>query len=388
MAGMNTESLLTPFEFQPSELFQRLQAVSEGQTGYWKLCFSLDQAIVYLAIAQGRVVFAGPQLLSWPILLQALQRYIPQLRAAAAREAIEVLEQNASEADHKILSEMLLKLESATNINHSSITEAIQTQILSVCERSYNNGGDAVFTPAPEVFMQSPFFGIPLETLSEQTKARHQEWSLIRKVVPSLEAIPILNPEALEKAPLAPSQKQQIEKLTSLGKSLRIVAQMTAKDTLSIAKTFANLVRSGLVSLQLPDVPSQGKTKPEIFIVDDSTLFLQQFRTLVSSWGYQVHTCHTTDTAIETMIAVQPDLMFFDINMPGLSGFDLIKVVRREAKLLDKKLVLLTAENSLSNQWRAKWGNCKFLSKPRTPEEIASFQHDLKQLLQEMVPVG
>jgi hypothetical protein len=49
--------------------------------------------------------------------------------------------------------------------------------------------------------------------------------------------------------------------------------------------------------------------------------------------------------------------------------------------------VLLTAENSLSNQWRAKWGNCKFLAKPRSPEEIASFQEELRQLLQEVIPL-
>jgi CheY-like chemotaxis protein len=384
---MSTETLLTNFYFQSNELPCKLQKFSEDlQSGYWKLCLRPEDTILYLAISQGQVVFAGTQHLTWNTLLNCLCRYIPQLRTTAAREAIAVLEDNASVTDHATLDNMLRNLESTLGITHLSIFDAVQTQILTICDRIWEGRGEASFTHASDLCMQAPISGITMESLVVQTQARQQAWSSLKTIIPSMEAVPTLNSDAFKTSILSPTQKQHIEKLISLRKSLDTIAQITAKDPLTTAKTFAHLVQTGLVSLQLPATFNQ-EPSPEIFIVDDSSVFLQQFQTLVSSWGYKVNACSTTDTAIETMLAVQPDLIFLDINMPGLSGFDLIKAVRREVKLKDKKLVLLTAENSQSNQWRAKWGNCKFLAKPRTLEEIQSFQVDLRQLLQEEVPV-
>jgi CheY-like chemotaxis protein len=73
--------------------------------------------------------------------------------------------------------------------------------------------------------------------------------------------------------------------------------------------------------------------------------------------------------------------------MPGATGFDLIKLIRRQPKLAAIPLVLLTAEKTLSNQWRAQWANCKFLSKPQNTQEIPTFRGDLYGMLQEMAPV-
>jgi CheY-like chemotaxis protein len=114
---------------------------------------------------------------------------------------------------------------------------------------------------------------------------------------------------------------------------------------------------------------------------------LKQFRALVESWGYQVETCSQALTAVETMMQHQPAAVFLDINMPGTSGFELIKQIRRQSQLAEVPLVLLTAEKTVSNQWRAQWASCKFLAKPRSTEEIASFKIELQTLLQELAPM-
>jgi CheY-like chemotaxis protein len=391
---MNIESSSTPVQIdQLQNLFQQLQIGNEGsQTGYWELSPHTGDSTIHLAIALGEVTFAGSQRLSGSTLLQALQRYIPQLRTIKAREVIESLDKNHSanceilgshSGDCEILGRLIGKLENLTEVPHQTVTDAIETQILVTCDPLWNGVQQAKFISDPDLFLQAPVEGITLENLSAKMQVRYQEWQYLKTIIPTLEAIPVLKPEALKNSTLSLTQKQQVEKLTNLGRSLTVISQMTAKDPLTMAKTFASLVRGGLVSLQLPaDLLKTATAKSEIFIVDDSTIFLQKFQSLVSSWGYRVTACSNTEMAIETMIAVQPDLIFLDINMPGMSGFDLIKAVRREAQLNDKNLVLLTAENSLSNQWRAKWGNCNFLAKPRTPDEIETFQNELKQLIQ------
>jgi CheY-like chemotaxis protein len=382
---MNTATLAKQFQFKPHELPLKLQQYSRDfQAGHWEIRLYPQNTVLYLAIVQGQIVFAGSQRLGWPALLKGLQRYIPQLRTAAAREAIALLEIQAC-AEQKLLGQRLRQLEVSMEISYETIVEALRLQILTIVEQLWNSSGEASFTLDVGLGKHSPIAGLSFERLNNQIEARQQNWDTLKTLIPTMDAIPILNKAALEKASLSSSQKQQIEKLTGFGRSLDRIAQITAKDTLNTAKIFANLVQNGLVSLQFPAGFTQTETsKPEIFIVDDSTVFLQQFQALVTSWGYQITVCSTSETAIETMVAVQPDLIFLDINMPGLSGFELIKAVRREAQLTDKNLVLLTAENSLTNQWRAKWGNCKFLSKPRTMDEIQTFQLELKQLLQKI----
>ncbi len=86
------------------------------------------------------------------------------------------------------------------------------------------------------------------------------------------------------------------------------------------------------------------------------------------------------------MLESKPVVIFLDINMPGASGFDLIKQIRRQPQLSSIPLVLLTAEKTVSNQWRAQWASCKFLAKPRTPAEIHVFQTELRQMLGEIAP--
>jgi CheY-like chemotaxis protein len=382
---MNTATLPKHFQFQIHELpLKLLQYSRDFQAGHWEIRLHPQNTVLYLAIVQGQVVFAGPQRLGWPALLKGLQRYIPQLRTTAAREAIALLEVKAC-AEQKLLGQRLRQLEVAMEISYETIVEALRLQILTIVEQLWNSTGEANFILDVGLGKHSPIAGLSFERLNNQIEARQQNWDTLKTLIPTMHAIPILNKAALEKAALSSAQKKQIETLTGFGKSLNSIAQITAKDTLNTAKIFANLVQSGLVSLKFPAGFTQTETsKLEIFIVDDSTVFLQQFQSLVSSWGYQITVCSTSETAIETMVAVQPDLIFLDINMPGLSGFELIKAVRREAQLAEKNLVLLTAENSLTNQWRAKWGNCKFLSKPRTMEEIQTFQLELKQLLQEV----
>ena len=80
--------------------------------------------------------------------------------------------------------------------------------------------------------------------------------------------------------------------------------------------------------------------------------------------------------------------IFLDVNMPGASGFDLIKQIRRQPDLSSLPLVLLTAEKTVSNQWRAQWASCKFLAKPRTSAEIPVFRTELRQMLEEIVPIA
>jgi CheY-like chemotaxis protein len=87
------------------------------------------------------------------------------------------------------------------------------------------------------------------------------------------------------------------------------------------------------------------------------------------------------------MLLAKPNIVFIDINMPKLNGFDLIKQIRRQPSLAKLPLVLVTSENTITNNFRAKWANCRFLSKPRTSDDVQEFREQVQTLLQEFVPL-
>jgi CheY-like chemotaxis protein len=129
------------------------------------------------------------------------------------------------------------------------------------------------------------------------------------------------------------------------------------------------------------------KPQPKVMIVDDSPVLLKQFGNLLASWGYQMTLVDDSAKATQQILNEKPDIVFMDINMPHLNGFELIKQIRRQSSLTNVPLVLVTSENSITNNFRAKWANCRFLSKPRTSDDIKEFREQVRSILQEFAPI-
>lgn len=127
---------------------------------------------------------------------------------------------------------------------------------------------------------------------------------------------------------------------------------------------------------------------PKVMIVDDSPVLLKQFGDLLTSWGYQLVLVNDSAQATQKMLSEKPDIVFMDINMPNLNGFELLRQIRRQPTLVATPLVLVTSENSITNSFRAKWASCRFLSKPHTASDIKDFREQVKAVLQEIAPLS
>ncbi|MFM7599587.1 MAG: response regulator [Pseudanabaena sp.] len=136
------------------------------------------------------------------------------------------------------------------------------------------------------------------------------------------------------------------------------------------------------------NAPIAAKDEPRVFIVDDSPVLLQQMQRLLISWGYQVDFTDDAEAATDKILEYKPTIVFIDINMPSLNGFDLIKQIRRQRELAALSLVLVTAENSMTNNFRARWANCRFLAKPRSSSDTPKFRDELRNLLREIAPLS
>jgi len=384
------------FSFGTSELTDRLKQVFDDTlTGYWQIQLSKGERSRipqhrYLGVVQGRVISSGiEKLAAWKPFLATLNQSIPQLRQPQAQQAFGQLQQDLSSKESTPLSKIVVEMVNLKLVTHDDVTQALRQKILIDLDTYlFDYAGQAQFFSEPELVANTPIRGFELSGLFVEAANRQSQWKQLQKYIPSLDSTLILKQEAIAAASMPTAQQQQLQNLVQPGKNLATIARAMGKDPLEVAKFFSRLIEKGLVEIEKSTNPNDSKSSPEIFIVDDSPLLIQQFRQLVEGWGYQVKYSNNALTAVQSMMESQPLVIFLDINMPGASGFDLIKQIRRQPQLASLPLVLLTAEKSVSNQWRAQWANCKFLAKPRTPAEVPTFRSDLRQMLFEIAPTA
>jgi CheY-like chemotaxis protein len=90
-----------------------------------------------------------------------------------------------------------------------------------------------------------------------------------------------------------------------------------------------------------------------------------------------VHAASDGDEALAWLRAADPlpDLILLDINMPGLSGFDVLETVKADDRLKTVPVVMLTSSDASSDVARAyELGASGYISKP-------SYFHDLRAVL-------
>jgi CheY-like chemotaxis protein len=91
----------------------------------------------------------------------------------------------------------------------------------------------------------------------------------------------------------------------------------------------------------------------------------------------RVHAVSDSSAALEWLRATDdlPDLILLDINMPGLSGFDVLKGIKADERLRRVPVVMLTSSDLPADIARAyELGASGYISKP-------SYMHDLRAVL-------
>ena len=113
---------------------------------------------------------------------------------------------------------------------------------------------------------------------------------------------------------------------------------------------------------------------PTILIVDDEphlrTLIHQTLEELEDE-GVELLTASNGEEALATIEAVKPNLVFLDVMMPKLSGFDVCKRTKQELGLTDVYIVLLTAKGQEFDRQRGQEvGADLYMTKPFDPDAL------------------
>jgi len=109
-----------------------------------------------------------------------------------------------------------------------------------------------------------------------------------------------------------------------------------------------------------------------IWIVDDDEEMLRAVRLMLTVMDYSSTSFFSARTAAQSLLDGDvPDLMILDINMPEVTGLDMLEFVRRYPATKFLPVVMLSTESSDVMIDRARaLGADAYVSKPVTLEEL------------------
>ena len=109
-----------------------------------------------------------------------------------------------------------------------------------------------------------------------------------------------------------------------------------------------------------------------VFIVDDYTTMLRILRNLLRQLDINsVEEATNGDTAYQMLQKAPPDLIISDWNMVPVTGLDLLKKVRADARLKHIPFIMVTAESKTENVIAAKQaGVSNYIVKPFNAETL------------------
>ena len=109
--------------------------------------------------------------------------------------------------------------------------------------------------------------------------------------------------------------------------------------------------------------------EPTVFVVDDDEAVRESLRFLLSTLHYQVRAFATAEDFLEAISSDQAGCVVLDINLPGMSGFEL--QARLEERRIGLPVIFITGKGSEASRARASKTNALgYVEKPLDDEVL------------------
>jgi chemotaxis family two-component system response regulator PixG len=175
------------------------------------------------------------------------------------------------------------------------------------------------------------------------------------------------------------------------------------QDVLPVARSLLPYILKGIIELvELPDLPlivvevakpnnnnnnriEQRSITPLIACVDDSPVVCSMLEKIIVSNGMRFIKVQDPVQALPTLIQAKPDLIFLDLIMPVVNGYEICSQLRRIPAFSSIPIIILTGNDGLLDRVRAKvTGSTDFISKPIVADRVNSVMHKYLNLQKEI----
>jgi len=178
------------------------------------------------------------------------------------------------------------------------------------------------------------------------------------------------------KAVLVDSVGQQTRVVVKpLGPFVRDIPGMVAGTAL--ASGGVGLVVNPLQLSEISRSPAQASEAPvasKVMVVDDSSTVRLATSMFLKRCGYTVETARDGLEALQLLSkGTRPDAFLFDLEMPGMGGFELIAEVRRKPEFSQAPIVVISSRTAEKHRERAmSLGATAYLAKPYEDAQLLS----------------
>ncbi|MGB3642639.1 MAG: response regulator [Rivularia sp. (in: cyanobacteria)] len=118
-----------------------------------------------------------------------------------------------------------------------------------------------------------------------------------------------------------------------------------------------------------PNIPPQKVYK--IVSVDDSPVMLKEISRFLEDESFSVVTIDNPLKAVMSIIRHQPDLILLDLNMEGIDGYELCRIIRNNSKFKNTPIVMVTGSKGFVDKVKARLvGASGYLTKPFTRADL------------------
>lgn len=113
--------------------------------------------------------------------------------------------------------------------------------------------------------------------------------------------------------------------------------------------------------------------KKKILIIEDTELMVKLTTDILSAKGYEVVSANNGMDGIKMVAAEKPDLVLLDVVMPGISGYEVCKLLREDESNNLMPIIILTAQGNEDDKLTGlELGADDYITKPFNPRELIS----------------
>jgi twitching motility two-component system response regulator PilG len=122
---------------------------------------------------------------------------------------------------------------------------------------------------------------------------------------------------------------------------------------------------------ETPPTPITSRRVYKVISVDDSPTILKEISRFLEDENFSVVTINDPLKAVMSIIRHKPDLILLDLNMEGMDGYELCRIVRNNSIFKKTPIIMVTGNKGLVDRVKARFvGASGYLTKPFTRADL------------------
>jgi len=123
-------------------------------------------------------------------------------------------------------------------------------------------------------------------------------------------------------------------------------------------------------------------SEKKLVVVDDEmhirALLEQTLEELEDEFGVEVHSAADGEAGLALILRERPQLVFLDVMMPKMNGFEVCRAVMADPALADTYIILLTAKGQEADRQQGlQAGARRYITKPFDPDEVLAVAKEI-----------